>query len=103
MENYERTELLEQCGQVTLVDSWGCNDVTSALSGLKNFVVPSVRASPLDTDNPRWRGSRDSRVQSCNWNDVHIGGEYASGNERSLVWREIDTAFENRILMDRCG
>ena len=34
---------------------------------------------------------------------MHIGGEYASGeyvnsNERSLVWREIDAAFENRIL-----
>jgi len=36
---------------------------------------------------------------------VHIGDEYASdeyasGNERSLVWREIDIAFENRILTD---
>ena len=34
---------------------------------------------------------------------VHIGSEYASGeyvssNERSLVWREIDAAFESRIL-----
>ena len=34
---------------------------------------------------------------------VHIGGEYASGeyasgNERSLAWREIDVAFESRIL-----
>jgi len=34
---------------------------------------------------------------------VHIDGEYASGeyvssNERSLVWREIDAAFENHIL-----
>jgi len=29
---------------------------------------------------------------------VHIGGEYASSNERSLVWREIDVAFESRIL-----
>ncbi|KYN15219.1 hypothetical protein ALC57_12552 [Trachymyrmex cornetzi] len=27
----------------------------------------------------------------------HVGGEYASGNEQSLVWREIDAAFENRI------
>ena len=67
--------------------------------------LSSVRASPLDTDNPRWRGSRDSRMQSRNWSDVHIGGEYASdeyasGNERSLVWQEIDIAFENRILTD---
>ncbi|KYN18339.1 DNA polymerase, partial [Trachymyrmex cornetzi] len=33
---------------------------------------------------------------------VHVGGEYAgsgyaSGNERSLVWREIEAAFESRI------
>ncbi|KYQ59564.1 hypothetical protein ALC60_01413, partial [Trachymyrmex zeteki] len=35
---------------------------------------------------------------------VHVGarryasGEYTSGDERSLVWREIDAAFESRIL-----
>ncbi|KYQ59262.1 hypothetical protein ALC60_01721, partial [Trachymyrmex zeteki] len=34
---------------------------------------------------------------------IHVGGEYASGeytsgDERCLVWREIDTAFESRIL-----
>jgi len=29
---------------------------------------------------------------------VHIDGEYASSNEWSLVWREVDTAFESRIL-----
>jgi len=29
---------------------------------------------------------------------VYIDGEYVSSNERSLVWREIDAAFENRIL-----
>ena len=81
--------------------------MTSALSGSKNFVVPSVRASPLDTENPRWRGSRDamdSRMQSRNWSDVSCtlvaSGEYVSGNKRSLVWREIDSAFENRILTD---
>jgi len=33
-----------------------------------------------------------------------IGGEYASSkyvssDDRSLVWREIDTTFESRILM----
>ncbi|KYN33870.1 hypothetical protein ALC56_11842 [Trachymyrmex septentrionalis] len=28
---------------------------------------------------------------------VHVGGEYASRDERSLVWREIDAAFESRI------
>ena len=29
---------------------------------------------------------------------MHIGGEYVSSNERSLVWQELDVAFENRIL-----
>ncbi|KAL6263078.1 hypothetical protein P5V15_005879 [Pogonomyrmex californicus] len=30
---------------------------------------------------------------------VHVGGEYASRDTGSLVWREIDTAFESRILI----
>ena len=47
--------------------SRGCNDASTSRSS-KNFVVPSVRTSPLDTD-PRWRGSRDSQVQSRNWSD----------------------------------
>ena len=29
---------------------------------------------------------------------VHVGGGYASRDERSLLWREIDAAFESRIL-----
>ena len=29
---------------------------------------------------------------------VHVGGGYANRDERSLVWREIDAAFESRIL-----
>ena len=29
---------------------------------------------------------------------MHVGSGYASRDERSLVWREIDAAFENRIL-----
>ena len=29
---------------------------------------------------------------------VHVGGDYASDNAERLVWREIDTAFENRVL-----
>jgi len=28
---------------------------------------------------------------------MHVGSGYASRDERSLVWREIDAAFENRI------
>ena len=29
---------------------------------------------------------------------VHVGSNYASDNADRLVWREIDTAFENRVL-----
>ncbi len=29
---------------------------------------------------------------------MHVGGKYAGDDNRSLVWREIDTAFESRIL-----
>ena len=29
---------------------------------------------------------------------VHIGDGYANHDERSLIWREIDTAFKNRVL-----
>ncbi|XP_011875939.1 PREDICTED: uncharacterized protein LOC105566490 [Vollenhovia emeryi] len=29
---------------------------------------------------------------------IHIGGNYAGGGAERLVWREIDTASENRIL-----
>jgi len=52
----------------------------------------------------RWtqtiRGGEDRATRGCKLERrfVHIGGEYASSNERSLVWREIDAAFENRIL-----
>jgi len=72
---------------------------TSASSSSKNFVVPSVRASPLNTDNPWWRGSRDSRVQSRNWtfhalvartrvatNDL-LSGERSMPHSRVVYWQ----------------
>ena len=41
-------------------------------------------------------------MQSRNWSDVSCtlvaSTQMVSSNERSLVWREIDAAFENRIL-----
>jgi len=68
--------------------SHGCNEQLEELC--------RVRASPLDTNNPRWRGSHDSQMQSRNWRDVSCTlMAYASGNERSLVWREIDAIFES--------
>ena len=108
MENYERVEreLLEQCSQVaTLVEcfSWlqRCDECIEQLEEL-------CRAK-----RPRLIGYRQSAVArivrlvgaklELERRFVHIGGEYvsgeyASGNERSFVWREIDAAFESRIL-----
>jgi len=56
-----------------ITSEWNVNCWSSAVrshrSGSKNFVVPSIRVSPLDTDNSRWRGLRDSRIQRHNWSD----------------------------------
>jgi len=78
--------------------SRGYNDATSASSSSKNFVVPSVRASPLDTDNPWWRGSRDSRVQSRNWSDISyilVASTRVATNDLLSGERSM---FESRIL-----
>jgi len=93
-------ELLEQCDQVaTLVECFAwlqrCDECIEQLEEFCHAKRPRL----LDTDNPRWRGSRDSWIQNRNWNDVSytlmVSNEYANGNERSLVWREVDTMFEN--------
>jgi len=95
-ERVER-ELLEQCGQVvTLVECFGCNDATSALSGSKNFIVPSVSALPWTQTIHGGENRADAKLQ-LERRFIHIG-EYASGNERSPVWREIDAMFESHIL-----
>ena len=72
MENYERveSELLEQCGQIALMECFAwlqrCDE---CIEQLEELCCPSVRALPLNIDNPRWPGSCGSRVQSCNWSD----------------------------------
>ena len=79
----------------------GCNDATSASNSSKNFVVPSILAvghrQSAVARIARFAGAKSQLERHF----VHIGGEYVSSNERSLVWREIDAAFESRIL--RCG
>ena len=70
--------------------SRGCNDATSASRGHRKSAVARIA---------RLAGAKLELERRF----VHIGGEYASGeytngNERSLVWREIDAAFESRIL-----
>jgi len=73
---------------------------TSASSSLKNFVKrPRLAIGHRQSAVARiarLAGAKERRF-------LHIGGEYASGeyasgNERALVWREIDVAFESRIL-----
>jgi len=95
-----KRELLEQCGQVaTLVECFAWrNDAMSASSSSKNFIVPSIRASPLNTENPR----RESRNSSQMERRLHISAStrVASTRVATLVWREID-AFESHI--DKCG
>ena len=35
-----------------------------------------------------------SQLERC-FVHIDVSNEYANGNERSLVWREVDTMFEN--------
>jgi len=96
------------CNSVARLLFWwsvsrGYNDATSAFEQLEEllYVVSSVCASLLDTDKSavaritRLVGAK-SQLERC---FVHISGEYASGNEWFLVWREIDAVFES-ILID---
>ncbi|XP_011054128.1 PREDICTED: uncharacterized protein LOC105145921 [Acromyrmex echinatior] len=73
MENHEQVEreLLEQCDQVAILMecfSWlqRCDECIEQFEELCRAKRPRLT---IDTDNPRWRGSYDSRVQSWNWSD----------------------------------
>jgi len=114
MENHERAEreLLEQCGQVvTLMKCFAwlqrCDECIERLEELcrakRSRLAVGHRQSAV-ARIARCKGLADakSQLERC---FVHIGGEYASseyasGNKIFLVWREIDTVFENRILTD---
>ncbi|KYN18651.1 hypothetical protein ALC57_09033 [Trachymyrmex cornetzi] len=108
MENHKRMEreLLEQCGQVaTLVECFAwlqrCDE---CIEQLEEFAIP--RRPRLIVGYRQSAVARIARLPDAKSQlerrFVHVGGEYAnggyaSGNEQSLVWREIDAAFENRI------
>ena len=80
--------------------SRGCNDATSASSGLKNFIVPKcprLAVGHIQSVVARIARLADAKTQ-LERRFVHVGAGYASRDERSLVWRGIDTAFEIRIL-----
>jgi len=97
-ERVER-ELLEQCGQVvTLVECFGwlqrCDE---CIEWLEELCRAKRQRLALDPNNPWWREDRAGAKLQLERRFIHIG-EYASGNERSPVWREIDAMFESHIL-----
>ncbi|KAL6264190.1 hypothetical protein P5V15_004271 [Pogonomyrmex californicus] len=104
MELLERVEheLLEQCSQVaTLVECFAwlqrCEECIEQLEELSR-----VKRSRLIVANRQSAVARIARLAGAKVQlerrFVLVGGEYASRDTGSLVWREIDTAFESRIL-----
>jgi len=93
MENHKQVEreLLEQCGQVaTLVEcfTWlqRCDEYIKQLEELcrakRSRLAVGHRQSAV-ARIARFAGTKSQLERRF----VHIGDEYASGNERSLVWR----------------
>ena len=107
MENHERVrELLEQCGRVaTLVEYFAwlqrCDECIEQLEELCRAKRPRLAVGHRQSMVARIARLASAKVQ-LEQRFVHIGGDYASGeyanrDERSLIWREIDAAFENRV------
>ncbi|KYN11071.1 hypothetical protein ALC57_16789 [Trachymyrmex cornetzi] len=110
MENHERVEreLLEQCGQVaTLAECFAwlqrCDECIERLEELCRAKRPRLVVGHRQSAVARIARLAGAKSQ-LERRFVHVGGEYASGgghtsgNEQSLVWREIDAAFESRIV-----
>ncbi|KYN22016.1 hypothetical protein ALC57_05595 [Trachymyrmex cornetzi] len=109
MENHERVEreLLEQCGQVaTLVECFAwlqrCDERIVRLEELCRVKRPLLTVEDRQSVVARIAQLAGAKTQ-LERRFVHVGGgyasgEYASGDEQSLVWREIDAAFESRIV-----
>ncbi|KYN30272.1 hypothetical protein ALC57_00259 [Trachymyrmex cornetzi] len=110
MENHERVEreLLEQCDQIaTLVECFAwlqrCDECIERLEELCRVKCPCFTVGHRQSVVARIALLAGAKTQ-LERRFVHVGGgyargEYASGNEQSLVWREIDVVFESRIVM----
>ena len=103
MENYERVEreLLEQCSQVaTLVECFAwlqrCDECIERLEELCRVKRPRLAVGHRQSMVARIARLAGAKTR-LERRFVHVGGGYASRDERSLVWREIDAAFESRI------
>ena len=104
MEHFEQVEreLFEQAGRVaTLVECFAwlqrCDEFIQRLeehSHLKRPRLAVGHKQSLVARIVRLEGEK-TRLQR---RFVHVGGNYASDNAERLVWREIDIAFENRVL-----
>ncbi|KYQ53702.1 hypothetical protein ALC60_07365 [Trachymyrmex zeteki] len=104
MENHERVEReqLEQCSQVANLAeclAWlqRCDECIERLEELCRAKRPRLAIGHrqcLVARIARLAGAK-TQLERC---FVHVGGEYASKDNRSLIWREIDTAFESRVL-----
>ena len=105
MDNHERVEheLLEQCGQVaTLVECFmwlqRCDECIEWLEELCHAKCPRLAVGHRQSVVARIMRLVGAKTQ-LERRFVHVDGGYASRDERSLAWREIDAAFESRILM----
>ena len=107
MEHLEQTErdLLEQVDKVATLGeyfAWAerCDEFVEQLEERSRIKRPR-----LSIGNRQSLVTRIARLASAKTRlqrrFIHIGGDYAntsSDNVKKLVWREIDTAFENRVL-----
>jgi len=91
-------ELLEQCGQALLwwSVSWlqRCDECIEQLEELCRAKHPRFTVGYRQSAVARIARLAESQVER---RFVHIDGEYASGNERFPVWREIDATFESTL------
>ncbi|KAL6255576.1 hypothetical protein P5V15_012823 [Pogonomyrmex californicus] len=104
MEHLERVEreLLEQCSQIaTLVKCFAwlqrCDECIEQLEELSRVKHSRLTVANRQSAVARIARLADAKIQ-LERRFVHVGGEYATRDTGSLVWREIDTAFESRIL-----